>query len=156
MRLLNLIVFLLVSYWGFGQNTALTAFYEGPIEDVLIEAKRSKRPVFLDFTSKNCAHCLKMQKEVFANATVANKLNVGFLAYKVDLDEPEGKILAQKYNVQEYPSFLVLAAQGSQIGSIKGFWTAAQFLKELNKITEPSTKPSQLQKKRRFFGLFGS
>jgi thioredoxin 1 len=154
----KIVFFLLISIAAFGQNPNLTAFYEGPFADIQAEAKRSKKPVFLDFTSSSCAHCVSMQKQVFSVKNIADRLNTGFLAYKVDVSEPVGKQLATKFNVFDFPTFLVIDRNGVLMGEIMGFHTARQFLNELNKITDTSPEPTiaapKTSKKKRFFGLF--
>lgn len=134
------------------QDTKITSFYEGPFEDVVKESKRTKKPIFIDFSATWCKPCLKMEQETFSDEIIANKLNGEFIAYKVDVDDFEGMAVAQKYNVSEYPTYLVVDSNTNKIGTIKGFYYSNQFLKEINKIMASPTKAKPVKKKRRLFG----
>lgn len=150
----SVIISLFIS--SLAQNTAITAFYEGPFADVQNAAKRDKKYIFIDFTSNSCAHCIKMQKETFANKEIAEQLNHDFIAYKVDINEQDGKDLAKKYDIKEYPSFVILDQNTKALATIKGYYKAPQFLKEIHKIAgQNKPKAIETKKKRRFFGLFG-
>ncbi len=153
MRKILLLVFTIITaFVGFSQNTNITSFYEGPFEDVLNESKRINKPIFLDFTSKTCKHCLKMTKEIFANQSIAENLNTNFIGYKVDIEGAEGKAIVQKYDINEFPAFILLDSKAKTIGKIQGLYQANQFLKELNRLM---TNPSQTKPPKKRFKLFG-
>lgn len=153
MKIIFLLLFtILIKFVGFSQNTNITSFYEGPFEDVLNESKRTKKPIFLDFTSKTCKHCLKMTREIFANQSIAENLNNNFIGYKVDIEGDEGKAIVQKYNINEFPTFIVLDAKANTIGKIQGLYQANQFIKELNKLM---ASPSHAKPPKKRFKLFG-
>jgi thioredoxin 1 len=148
----------IICFWGFiqlptiAQDTKITSFYEGPFEDVVNESKRTKKPIFIDFTATWCKPCLKMEQETFSDEAIANKLNSEFIAYKVDVDDFEGMAVAQKYSVSEYPTYLIVDSNTKKIGTIKGFFYSNQFLKEINKIMNPPTKAKVVKKRKRLFG----
>jgi thioredoxin-related protein len=148
------IIFFFISVNCFAQNINITSFYEGPFEDVLKESKRINKPIFLDFTSATCKHCLKMEKETFANPTIAENLNNNFIAYKVDLEDVEGKNIARKYSIVDFPSYMILDQKNNKLGIIKGFYQAYDFKKALDKIMKTPQIEKPAKKKRKFFGLF--
>ncbi len=149
-----LITYLILFFYlpAFAQNSNITGFYEGPFEDVLKESKRLNKPIFLDFTANWCKSCAKMEKETFANPIIANQLNSDFIAYKVNLDETEGKSIAKKYNITDFPSFLFLSNNTIKIGLIKGFYFANQFKKEMEKIMNQQSTSRPSKKRKRLFG----
>lgn len=151
-RITIFILLLIANQNIFGQNINITSFYEGPFEDVVKEAKRTQKPILLDFTAKWCKHCMKMETEVFANAEIAEKLNSEFIAYKVDIDEADGKEISNKYLVKEYPTYLILDPTTQKSEKIKGFYTAPKFKKEIDKIMDQSPKETSEKKKRKLFG----
>ncbi len=140
------------SFATIAQDQNITSFYEGPFQDVVNESKRLKRPIFIDFSAKWCKPCMKMEQETFANSTIANKLNTEFIAYKVDIDDFEGKAVVQKYNIKEFPTYLVVDSKTNKIGTIKGFYYANQFMKEIDKIMVNPISAIPAKKKR--FRLF--
>jgi thioredoxin 1 len=147
------LIFLNITRISLAQDTNITSFYEGPFEDVIAEAKKSRKPIFIDFSATWCKPCLKMEQETFTNADIANKLNNDFIAYKVDVDNFDGMAVAQKYGVKEYPTYLILDSKTIKMGTIKGFYYANQFQKEINKIMDkPKAKVIPAKKKK--FKLF--
>ncbi len=150
MKYLKLFLVIL-SFSAFSQNINITSLYEGPFDDVLNEARRLKKPIFIDFTSANCKHCVKMEKEILANITIAENLNNNFIGYKVDLEEIEGKNMAKKYGINEFPAYIILDSNHKNLGTIKGFYQAKQFIKEINKLM--AFEPAEAKQKKRK-GLF--
>jgi thioredoxin-related protein len=150
----TLFIFCFILNKTIAQNSNITSFYEGPFEDVLKESKRINRPIFLDFTSNRCKHCIKMEKETFQNSTIANDLNSNFIAYKVDLDDIEGQSMIKKYKIEEFPSYLIIDPKNNELGTIKGFYLAGQFKKALDKIMRDPSQKKATKKKKKFFGLF--
>lgn len=148
----RILLFFSFCQMAFAQNMAITSFYEGPFEDVTHEAQRLKKPIFIDFTSTTCKHCLKMEKEAFSNLSLANHLNDNFIAYKVDLEDEEGKKIAKLYGVTEFPTYIILDSKTQKLGSIKGFYMANQFKKELDRIIILPNFEKPAKKRRRLFG----
>ena len=136
----------------FSQKQNITSFYEGPFADVIAEAKKSNRPIFVDFSATWCKHCLKMEQEIFTNTAIASKLNSEFIAYKVDIDSPDGIAITKKYSVTEYPTYLIMEGKKNRIGYIKGYYQANQFMNEINKImADPQIKVAANKKRLRIF-----
>lgn len=133
---LKIFCLLLLSVNVFSQTTS--AVYEGPFEDIKMAAQRSNRLIFIDFSSETCATCVKMNKQIYSDKTISEKLNTYFLVYKISHDEPEGKALTKKFKIEEYPAFLILDAKENVSATIKGMHTNKAFYKKLEKI-KPNT-----------------
>lgn len=106
-------------------------FFTGSFEDLLKEAKRTHRAIFLDFMATWCGPCRQMEQETFADAGVAAYANERYLAYKVDVDWFAGMDIADRYGVKQYPTIVFLDAQGKYIGRTKGFQPPALFTQYL-------------------------
>lgn len=125
---------IILSKLSYGQSNNITSIYDGPFEDVLKEAKRINKPIFLNFTADWCVHCQKMEKEAFSDLNIAQKLNSEVIAYKVNADDLDGKRLSKHFNISEFPSYLIINPSSKVIGKIKGYWKPAQFYSELKKV----------------------
>lgn len=110
-------------------------FFTGSFDDLLKEAKRTRKAIFLDFTATWCGPCRQMEKETFANAKVATVSSESYLAYKVDIDWFVGMDIAEKYNVKQYPTIVFLDYQGRYLNRIKGFYAPEYFVQYLKQYS---------------------
>ncbi|MES2797954.1 MAG: thioredoxin family protein [Bacteroidota bacterium] len=152
MKLISIILLSVIVLELSAQNTNITSLYEGPFEDVVKESKKSKRLIFLDFTSKSCKSCLKMEQEAFANKAIAEKLNDDYIVYKVNIEDLEGRKLIHKYEIREFPAYIILDSETKIKGKILGFYQAHQFLKEINRLAIDTSQIKPIKRKRKLFG----
>ncbi|ARK12783.1 thioredoxin fold domain-containing protein [Fibrella sp. ES10-3-2-2] len=83
-------------------------FSEGTWREIIREAKLKNKPIFIDFYTSWCAPCKKMDKEAFADSSIASFFNKNFINYKVNAEKGEGIALAKKYSVTGYPALLFI------------------------------------------------
>lgn len=88
----------------------------------LAEARRTKKPLLVDFNAVWCAPCHQLDRETFSNATVV-AVSRNFIPVKVDVDK-EPKIAA-RYNVQAMPTVAVMKPNGAMSSQFLGFRDAA-------------------------------
>ena len=82
--------------------------------EALEAAKKENKLVFMDCYTEWCGPCKNMANNVFPRKEAGDYFNPRFVCVKYDTGaEEDGKVLAQKFNVQAYPTFLLLnTAQG--------------------------------------------
>jgi tetratricopeptide (TPR) repeat protein len=83
-----------------------------------------------------CPPCQKLDEEVFVRAEVGERIGRGYVALHVDAEKGEGPELAERYDVQAYPTVLVLEATGIEKGRVVDFLPAAELLAALDRIEE--------------------
>ena len=96
----------------------------------LKKASKENKLVLLDFTGSNwCPWCIKLDQEIFAQKAFQEYAEKNLILVLVDF--PQGKKLSEqseslkkqnsdlqtKYNIQGYPTLLLLDAQGKQLKS---------------------------------------
>ena len=71
--------------------------------------------VMIDFTSKNCAPCLDLERKVFSNGRVAAAAEA-FLPLRVDLTEmtAANAALAEKFNIEAFPTVVFIGGDGQE------------------------------------------
>ena len=97
-------------------------------------AKRSRKPVLIDFYADWCIYCRQMDATTFKDNRVIHKLQ-DFVAVKVDLTKitPEGTAAAEKYGIVGLPTFVLIDKRGQQIIR-SGYIPPDRFLQILESI----------------------
>ncbi len=124
-------VFLLVCLSGstFAQKSGEGIdFFEGTWEEALAMAKKENKTIFLDGYASWCGPCKKMIKEIFPQESVGEFYNKNFINVKMDMEKGEGPMVAEKYNIQRYPTFVYINADGEALHRAAGYKPAEEFI----------------------------
>lgn len=111
-------------------------FFTGTWNEVLAEAKKQKKPVFVDIYTTWCGPCKRMAKEAFPDKAVGDLFNANFVSYQIDAEKGEGIEVAKKYNVTAYPTSLFVSADGDLIQRTVGYGGVKGLLDEASKAVE--------------------
>lgn len=84
-------------------------------EETLAAAKAEGKPVFVDCYTKTCGPCKYMKDKIFPLPEIGEYMNKEFVCIAKDMEEDDGRVIAEKYGVQVYPTFLVLDADGKEV-----------------------------------------
>jgi thioredoxin-related protein len=82
---------------GLGQ--AQIVFFEGTWQEVLQEAQKQKKGIFVDVYTTWCAPCKWLDKEVFSQASVGDFFKQHFISYKIDAEKGQGPALCKQWYV---------------------------------------------------------
>lgn len=118
-----------------GTSALLAHADGGALSDALVEAKAKQAPVLLDFHAPWCYSCYFMQKNVLTGAEWA-KVERNMVVVALDADSPEGSAIKEQFAVKALPSYVLLNAEGEELGRITAERTRAQFYRELAEITQ--------------------
>ena len=108
------------------------AFASGTFDEALARARSEKRLLLVDVYTDWCGWCKKLDREVFGDARVAEAAR-GLVAVRVNA-EKEGEKVAQRYDVQGYPTVLFVDGSGSVVKRIDGYVDAAEMLRILKAL----------------------
>ncbi len=97
--------------------------------DAQEKGPRAGRPLFLFFRAPWCYFCRKMQRQVFSDPAVAERLNRRFLAVKIDVTRQ--RRLAEVYQVAYLPTSIFLSPQGKPVLTLRGFLSSQRLLAAL-------------------------
>lgn len=117
--LISIVALLLLATQSFGQGIK---FENIKFDEALILAQKSKnkRQIFVDFFTTWCGPCRMMSEKIFPLKEVGTYMNANYVNLKIDAEKGEGVALAKRYNVDSYPTMLVLDADGKEVRRIIG------------------------------------
>ena len=115
-------------------------FFHGSWSQVLSEARRQNKPIFVDVYTTWCGPCKLMSAQAFPNARVGARMNENFISYKIDAEKGEGQTVAQRYGVQAFPTSLFISVEGKLIRRTLGYngidWFLAEAQRALSDANE--------------------
>lgn len=92
------------------------------------QAKSSKKLLLLDFTGSDwCGWCIRLRREVFSKPEFQEYASKNLVLMEVDFprakEQPQdvrmqNQNLAMRYEVQGFPTIIVLNAEGKQLGAL--------------------------------------
>lgn len=92
-------------------------------EEILKEAQKIDKPIFVDVYTEWCGPCKWMDQNVFNQKNVISFYEKNFLSVKIDAEKGYGPSFAKENSVGGYPTYLFFAPNGdlilSGIGSLK-------------------------------------
>ena len=107
------------------------------------QARRENKPILLDFTGSDwCEWCIKMKKETLDTQTFKDYADKNLVLMEVDfpMNKPQpdavkaqNQDLSQKYQVEGFPTFLLVSKTGKLLWQHEGYLPggAAAFVAEV-------------------------
>ena len=131
LKIIFIIAILITAQIGFTQDIN---FFEGTFEEALEEAKRTKKPLFVDFYADWCLPCKQMEKYSFNNEVFSELINTKFLPLKIDIQYFWGLDVAESYDVSLYPTILFTDKKGKMLERLQGFQSAEELIFAAQKV----------------------
>ncbi len=110
------------------------------LREALNKAKAEKKLVFLDCYTTWCGPCIYMINNVFPQKEAGDFFNKHFVNVKFDMEKGEGIEIKNKFQVQGYPTFLILTPEGDEQYRIVGGGELKDFIKKIERgISAPKS-----------------
>ena len=107
-------------------------------------AKAENKLLFIDFYTEWCGPCKQMMRDVFPQKEVGDFMNAHFVCLKIDAEKGEGMKLAERYNIQAYPTFLLINADDKEVGRREGGGSPSDFILAMERLLDPEQTPERL------------
>jgi len=104
------------------------SFEEKPFEELLTQARKENKIIFIDAYTTWCGPCKLMAKNIFPLPEVGAVYNERFINAKIDMEKGEGPSLSDRYGVMAYPSYLFVDGSGDIVHKGLGSMPADKFL----------------------------
>jgi len=88
-------------------------FFKGSWEEVLEEAEKQQKLIFVDVYTDWCGPCKQMDSDIFPLQEVGELYNKLFINYRLNAEKGQGIQLANQYAVKSYPCYLFLDHAGN-------------------------------------------
>ncbi|MCB6972182.1 MULTISPECIES: thioredoxin family protein [Butyricimonas] len=90
-----------------------TNFEDLTFDEALAKSKQTGKKLFIDCYTKTCGPCKYMVNFIFPLKECGDYFNSNYICIMKDMQEGEGIDIAKKYQVQIYPTYLILNHDGS-------------------------------------------
>ena len=102
------------------------------LDEGLAKAKKESKPVMVDFMAVWCPPCKAMEDSTFSDAAVIGK-SAAFVPVRIDIDKQHAVAakyngLARKYGGIGIPNILFIAADGTTLKHIVGYYSPKQLI----------------------------
>lgn len=103
-------------------------FMENTFSAAIKKAKAANKYIFVDAYASWCGPCKQLKATTFKDDLAADFFNKNFINLAVDTEKGEGIALASKWDVQEYPTLLIIDDNGKVLLRSVGYLDAKQLM----------------------------
>lgn len=125
---------------------AQTNFRQVTYSEALSLAKEEHKDVFIDFYTDWCAPCKRMGKVVFPQKKLGDYMNSRYVCLQLNA-EKEGKQLAKQFDVNAYPTFVVVDTCGKNLFKLVGAMEADMLINSIEENTNPELSEKRINER---------
>ena len=96
-------------------------FVENDWNAAVKKASAQKKYIFVDCYATWCGPCKMLKIRTFTNRKVADFFNKNFINVSIDMEAGQGPALAQKWQIQAYPTLIIFDENAKPVLGTMGF-----------------------------------
>jgi thiol:disulfide interchange protein len=125
----------------FGVSSFLRAevkFKDISLSEAQKEAKSEKKLIMIDFFTDWCKWCKVLDQKTYSDEEVGKFADGHFVSIKINADDKggPGTQIANKYQIQGYPTVIFLNEKGVEVHRVVGYQEAKTFLSSMKTATD--------------------
>lgn len=108
------------------------------------EAQEKSLPLVIDFGTKSCFWCRKLDETTLRDPQVVSTLNERFVPLRIDAEEQ--RQLTQYLRITSYPTVVLASPDGRILGTLEGYQEVSPFHENLQRALASVTPPEWMQR----------
>ena len=105
---------------------------DSSFESLLLKAKIERKLIFMDCYTSWCGPCKLMASNVFPQKKVGDYFNRNFICVKWDMQKGEGMQLAQRFEINAFPTMLLINQEGEISYRVTGAMDADRLIESFS------------------------
>lgn len=101
------------------------------LAQAMTKAQDQGKPILADFSAYWCGYCVKLDKEVLANAKVKQVIEQGYVYARIDSESDEADYFRKTYQAYGYPTLIILKPDGTLVKKLELTFEPDQFLQQI-------------------------
>jgi thiol:disulfide interchange protein len=130
------------------QSHAQVRFENSDFKSASAKARRLQKSVFVYFYTDWCVPCRQIPKIVFTDKRIRAVIDSQYVSMKLNAEKGAGRVLAKRFGVGGFPTFLFADADGHEIGRIVGTRSNDDYLVAIKSRGRTDPVFDRLEKKR--------
>jgi len=98
------------------------------------KAKTEKKLYFVDFDASYCASCRNMDESTYQDPVLASFMENNVVALRLDVQDFEGAMWSQNYEVEALPTMLIFNQDGKLVKRLVGYKNAKELIAAFTEI----------------------
>jgi thioredoxin-related protein len=98
------------------------------------KAKSEKKLYFVDFDASYCASCRNMDASTYQDPALASFMESNVVALRLDVQDFEGAMWSQNYEVEALPTMLIFNQDGKLVKRIVGYKSAKDLMAAFSEV----------------------
>lgn len=129
------------------QDEGMKFQHDKTFNQIVELAQKDNKYIFIDAYASWCGPCKWMAKYIFPVKEVGDLFNKNYINAKFDMEKGEGLELAKRFEVKNYPTYLILNKNGELVHRGLGSMEKEDFLKLGEEGIHPDKQFVSLKKK---------
>lgn len=126
---------------AFKPASTIVQFASADWENSKSRAMTEGKLYFVDFDASYCATCRNMDESTYMSERLANYISKNVVAVRVDVQDFDGVMWSQQYEVEALPTMLIFNEQGELVKRIVGYQSANDLIEEFSALKTQNSAP---------------
>jgi len=129
---------------AFKPASTIVQFAAADWENSKSRAMTEGKLYFVDFDASYCATCRNMDESTYMSERLANYISKNVVAVRIDVQDFDGVMWSQQYEVEALPTMLIFNEQGELVKRIVGYQSADDLIEEFSllRALKPAPVPA--------------